>query len=151
MKTYRMFIKEGFRGTGLNPYSEARNSGLLVDAMNCSVTKRGLEGYIPDVKDLFSDDITLVDSVTHVAVTITKRWPFPQLFLTDVGLFIGAYEGLYYLNPRTPLMELYTYSTGSVTWPWSCAEINQRPMFTSGDVLVYYNDLSDAYVVKKYV
>ena len=51
----------------------------------------------------------------------------------------------------TPLMELYAYGTGAVTWPWFCAEINQRPMFTSGDVLVYYNDISDAYVVKKYV
>ncbi len=150
MKTYRSIFKEGFRETGLNPWAEARNSGLLVECVNASITKNGLVGYQPDVTSIFATGFAFVDSVTHVAVTITQRWPFPQLFLTDVGLHIGALEGLFFLDPSTPLQELYSYGTGAVTWPWSCAEINQRPCFTSGDVIVYYNDVSDAYVVKKY-
>ena len=150
MKTYRSVFKEGFRSIALNPREEARNSGLLTVCKNASVSKEGLVGYLPDVTDIFSAGFSFVDSVTHVAVTITKRWPFPQLFLTDVGIHIGALEGLYFLDPTTPLQELYAYGTGAVTWPWTCCEIAQKPAFTSGNVLVYFNDISNAYTVVTY-
>jgi hypothetical protein len=73
----------------------------------------------------------------------------PQLFLTDVGIFIGAAEGLYFIQQTTPTIVVFSYATGAVTWPWTCAEIMQKPAFTSGDVLVYFDDLSAAYVVVK--
>jgi hypothetical protein len=150
MKTYRSTFKEGFRNVCLSPRAEARNSGLLTVCKNACATKEGLVGYLPDVTDIFSAGFAFVDSVTHNSVTITKRWPFPQLFLTDVGIHIGALEGLYFLDPTTPLQELYSYGTGAVTWPWTCCEIAQKPAFTSGNVLVYFNDISNSYVVVTY-
>jgi hypothetical protein len=151
MKTYRSVFKEGFRTVGLNPRDEARNSGLLTSCKNAYPSKEGLVGYLPTITDIFSTGFDFVDSVTHAPVTITKRWPFPQLFLTDVGIHIGALEGLFFLDPTTPLQELYSYGTGAVTWPWTCCNIAQKPAFTSGNVLVYFNDISNAYTVVTYV
>ena len=79
-----------------------------------------------------------------IQIAITRRWPFPQVFLTDVGLFIGALEGLFWLADDDPLT-LYSFGTGAVTWPWSCAPIGAYPAFTCGDVLVYMDDVSNAY------
>jgi len=150
MKTYRSTVKEGFHSIGLNPRDEYRNSGLLYICKNAIPSKEGLVGYIPDFTDILGIGFSFVDSVTGAAITLTKQWPFPQLFLTDVGVHIGALEGLYYLSQSTPTMVLYAYGTGAVQWPWTCAAINQKPCFTSGNVLVYFNDVSNNYVVVTY-
>ena len=147
MKTYRTEFHTGFSSIGINPESvSARNSGLLVDCMNVCITKNGLLGYSPDIKSILDGDWAFVDSVTGAAVTITRRWPFPQVFLTDVGLFIGALEGLYWVSDYAPLT-LYSFGTGAVTWPWSCIAIGKVPAFTSGDAFVYFDDTANAYKV----
>jgi len=149
MKTYRTIIREGF-AKGIRPTNVVRrNSGLFTSCKNARVTKEGLEGYLPDTYSIVDGTYTFLDSVTGSAVTIAKRWPFPQLFLTDVGIFIGAAEGLYFIQQTTPTIVVFSYATGAVTWPWTCAAIMQKPAFTSGDVLVYFDDLSAAYVVVK--
>lgn len=135
---------------GLNPHPGGLNTPFLYIAQNVRLTKTGLEGYLPDIKNILDPDISFVDSVTGLAVTITNRWPFPQLFLTDVGIHIGALEGLFFVQQTTPTKVLYSYGTGAVTWPWSCANIDQVPAFTSGDVLVYFDHNTNAYVVKNY-
>lgn len=135
---------------GLNPHPGGLNTPFLYIAQNVRLTKTGLEGYLPDIKNILDPDISFVDSVTGLAVTITNRWPFPQLFLTDVGIHIGALEGLFFVQQTAPTKVLYSYGTGAVTWPWSCANIDQVPAFTSGDVLVYFDHNTNAYVVKNY-
>lgn len=150
MKTYRTTFHAGFSSVGLNPESvSGRNTGLLSDCMNVRLTKTGLEGYSPLIKSILDDDCDFVDSVTGIAITISRRWPFPQLFLTDVGLFIGALEGLYWLSDDDPLT-LYSFSTGAVTWPWSCAAIGKYPAFSCGDVFVYMDNIANAYKVVTY-
>ena len=150
MKTYRSVINEGFKATGLSPDQIARNSGLLIECINAKPGVYGLEGYLPDIYDMAAT-ISSIDSAHRTALgnlgfVPERDWPFPQIFLTDVGVHVGAKEGLFYVTSTT----VYSYSTGAVTWPWFCAEINQKPCFVSGDVIVYYNDISEAYVVKKY-
>jgi hypothetical protein len=146
MKTYRTELHAGFIA-GLNPEkTPARNTGLLADCMNMVLTKNGLMGYSPVIKSILDPDVSFVDSVTGASITVTRRWPFPQVFLTDVGIFIGALEGLYWLSDDSPLT-LFDFATGHVTWPWSCAPIGKYPAFTCGDVLVYMDDISNTYKV----
>jgi hypothetical protein len=145
-----MAIKEGLSAVGIRTTDVPdRNSNLLISCKNARVTKAGLEGYMPDVNSIVDGTYSFIDSVSGAPITITNRWPFPQLFLTDVGMHIGALEGLFFVDHyhSTPtLIVLFSYGTGAVTWPWSCAEIMQRPAFTSGDVLIYYDDQAEAYV-----
>ncbi len=150
MKSYRTILDKVLTEGGLNPHPGGLNTPFLYIAQNVRLTKTGLEGYLPDIKNILDPDISFVDSVTGLAVTITNRWPFPQLFLTDVGIHIGALEGLFFVQQTTPTKVLYSYGTGAVTWPWSCANIDQVPAFTSGDVLVYFDHNTNAYVVKNY-
>ena len=150
MKAYRMTFDKIFTEGGLNPTPGGANTPYLYVCKNAVLTPTGLEGYIPDIKNILDADIAFIDSVTSLAVTITNRWPFPQLFLTDVGIHIGALEGLYFVQQTTPTKVLYSYGTGAVTWPWSCADIDQKPAFTNGDVIVYFDHNTNAYVVKNY-
>lgn len=150
MKSYRTILDKVLTEGGLNPHPGGLNTPFLYIAQNVRLTKTGLEGYLPDIKNILDPDISFVDSVTGLAVTITNRWPFPQLFLTDVGIHIGALEGLFFVQQTAPTKVLYSYGTGAVTWPWSCANIDQVPAFTSGDVLVYFDHNTNAYVVKNY-
>jgi hypothetical protein len=149
MRTTRITISKPFMEGGLNPYPGSLNNNFLNICKNASISKAsGMSGYIPELKSILDEDVSFIDSVSGDPITITNRWPFPQLFLTDVGLHIGALEGLYFLDHyhSTPTkFVLYSYATGAVTWPWSCAEIDQRPAFTSGDVLVYYDAISETY------
>jgi hypothetical protein len=146
MKTYRSNISTGFKKVGIRPILETRNSELFVSCINGRVMKEGLEGYLPEITSLIEDAYPMVDDVTGSTITFEKRWPFPQLFITSVGVFIGGLEGLFYWNNDSP-MTLHNFGTGSVVWPWTCADINQVPMFSSGNALVYFNDLTNAYVV----
>ena len=150
MRSTRIPIDKIFTEGGLNPYPGGTNTPFLYICKNATLSKTGLDGYIPKIKNILDPDIVFVDSVSHIGVTITNRWPFPQLFLTDVGIHVGALEGLFWFDPTTPLNELYSYATGAVTWPWTCADINIVPAFTSGDVIVYFDHITNAYVVKKY-
>jgi len=146
MKGYKTTLKAGFTA-GLRPEGvTSRNSGLFTICRNMRVTKAGSEGYVPNIQDILSPAFPFVDSVTAEPIVITRSWPFPQLFLTDVGLFIGAKEGLYWISDPWTTSELYSFGTGAVTWPWICIPINIYPAFTSGSVFVYYDVDAAAYV-----
>jgi len=145
MRTTRTTISKPFTEGGLNPYPGNMNTNLLYMCLNGSISKAGMDGYLPEFKSILDADISFVDSVTGLPIVLTNRWPFPQVFITDVGIHIGALEGLYFLQQSTPTKVLYSYDTGAVTWPWTCAEIDQRPAFTSGNVLVYFDSLSQTY------
>lgn len=148
MRTTRFTISKPFTEGGLNPYPGTINSEFFSICKNVSIGKSGMDGYMPDLKSIMDDDVDFIDSVTSNAITITKRWPFPQLFLSDVGIHIGALEGLYFVDhyhTSPTKIVLYSYGTGAVTWPWSCAYIDQKPAFTNGDVLVYYDTISETY------
>lgn len=149
MRGYQTLISKGFSKTGLrNNNRTVRNSDLLLTACNVRVTKEGLEGYTPTIADILTNVFKDKDGKD---ITITYRWPFPQVFFTDVGIFIGALEGLYQVTDfETGYTVLTDLSTGAVTWPWTCAEINMLPAFTSGDVFYYYDDLSESYLVVTY-
>ena len=84
-----------------------------------------------------------------IQIALTKRWPFPQLFIADTGIYIGALEGLDLLTDDNPLT-LFSFTAGAVTWPWSMAAISGYPAFTSGNVLVYYDNTALAYQVVTY-
>lgn len=144
MKSYRASasagLKVGLRSDGFTQ----PNSGRLLVAQSCRVMKAGLQGYSPNLKNIFDADISFIDSVTGGAVTITFDWPFPQLFQTKAGLFIGAKEGLYRVESDG---DLYSFGTGSVQYPWTCADIGLYPMFSSSDKLVYRDPITEAYVV----
>lgn len=151
MRTTRFPITKNFIEGGLNPYPGAGNTHFFHICKNASISKEAaMDGYLPDFKNILDPDIVFLDSVTGLSVSITKRWPFPQLFLTDVGMHIGALEGLFYIQQTTPTVVIYSYGTGAVTWPWSCADINQRPAFTSGNVLVYFDPIANAYTKVTY-
>ena len=152
MRTTRTTINKGLSELGIRPYDiPTRNSGLLIDCRQARVTKAGLEGYIPDVNDVQMTGRKFYDSVTDAEITITKRWPFPQVFLTDAGLYLGALSGLYKITDpavtRYDDIVLLDYSTGVTVWPWVCIPINGYPAFTSGTKLLYYDSNASAYVV----
>jgi hypothetical protein len=139
VRGYRTVISAGFE-KGLRPEAVTkRNSGLFIEVKGARISQKVLEGYRPDVNN-FSDEI--------YKMPFSHRWPFPQLFLTDVGLFIGALEGLYWISDHsTDPMGVYDFLTGSVVWPWSCAPIDGYPAFSSGSCLVYYDANAAAYQV----
>lgn len=153
MKSIRTPISKGFEPKGgLRPTdSTLRNSGLFIECRQAIITKSGLEGYTPDINDIQLTGRKFYDSVTTNEITITKRWPFPQVFLTDVGVFIGALGGLYKVTDpdptRYPDIVLQSYATGATVWPWVCIPINGYPAFTSGTRFVYYDSVALAYVV----
>lgn len=152
MKTYRIKISKGFNEIGIRPDDiPTRNSGLLVEARQVRVTRAGMEGYTPDVNDILLTGRRFYDSITGNQVTISRRWPFPQVFLTDVGVFVGALEGLYkVIDPspdQYPNVVLQSYSTGATVWPWICIPIPGYPAFTSGTKFVYYDSNASAYIV----
>jgi hypothetical protein len=139
MKGYRNTFKAGFeKGLRVEDVSN-RNSGLLIESMGARVMGKIYEGYSPNLLNLMSDEL---------ALSFAKSWPFPQVFLTDVGIFIGAKEGLYWVSdPTTNPITLYSFATGAVQYPWFCAPIPGYPAFTSGSVLVYYDANASAYQV----
>jgi hypothetical protein len=148
MKGFRTTIKAGFTKQALvNEYLPAKNTGLFVECKNVRGKPTGLEGYIPEVTDLLSGMFPLYDLVSHSLITLVRRWPFPQLFITDVGLFIGAKEGLYFISQMTTPIYLYSFGTGPVVWPWFCIPIPKYPAFCSGSVFVYYDPNAAAYVL----
>ncbi len=152
MKSIRSVINKGYSEIGIRPTdTPTRNGQLFEEARQVRLTKAGLEGYIPDVNDILDPSRSFYDSVTDAAITITRRWPFPQVFLTDAGLYVGALEGLYkVVDPypdRYPDIILYDFSSGATVWPWVCIPIPGYPAFTSGTRLVYYDSNALSYLV----
>jgi hypothetical protein len=138
MRSFSITLKDGFKSGLRSVDSISRNTGILIDGINCSASKTGIEGYSPAV-EIMPD---IYDSV-GVKIDFSVSWPFPQLFQTDTGLYIGNQVGLYqiaydstYGYVGTLLTSGYT---GGVNWPWSIANCPGFPMFTSGDLLVYYD------------
>lgn len=151
MKTFRTNVENGFK-KGLSPEENpVRNSGLFIDCRNVRAGKVGLEGYLPAINDIMDASRSFKDSATGAAISITRRWPFPQVFLTDVGIFIGAKEGLFLV--ADPVVKAYpdilltSYGTTSTTWPWVCIPILGYPAFTSGNRFVYYDAANTTYTV----
>lgn len=153
MKAFRTVISKGFeKGGGLRPAEiPTRNNGLLVDCRNAKVLPTGLEGYVPDINDILDPARKFYDSVTDAEITITRKWPFPQVFVTDAGVFVGAKEGMYKVTDpfvsRAPDIVLYDYSTGDTVWPWVCIPIPGYPAFTSGTRFLYYDSNALSYLV----
>lgn len=145
MRSYSITLKDGFKGGLRAVQSISRNTGVLIDGMNCAATKTGIEGYSPDIENMPN----IYDS-TGALIDFSVKWPFPQLFQTDTGLYIGNQVGLYqiaydvtYGYVGTLLTDGYT---GGITWPWTFANCPGFPMFTSGDILVYYDNDTSAWV-----
>ncbi len=137
MKGYRTQIRAGFE-MGLRGESVTkRNTGLLLSALGSKIRNKTLLGYTPEM-------VNLLDSA--VGSNLIPQWPFPQLFLTDAGLYIGHYDGLYEVTAiAAGSLTLSTLYSGTITYPWSCAKIPVYPAFASGNVFVYYESASAAY------
>lgn len=145
MRSFSITIKDGLKSGLRTSSSISRNTGVLVDGMNCTVTKTGVEGYSPDVAhmpSIYDSGGTLIDFSVH--------WPFPQLFQTDTGLYIGNQNGLYQIAYDAVYGYVGTLLTSGYTsgikWPWTIANCPGFPMFTSGDLLVYYDPDTSAWV-----
>lgn len=122
---------------GLRPdYLGERNSHLLTKAVNVRGKKTGLEGYTPPIIKFPHLHVGGVDYDTSVG------WPFPQLFLTDSGLYLCDATGIYLLSvsggqwSATLLSTVYTHG---VLWPYTLANCPLFPVFASGDLLMYYD------------
>ena len=152
MKTFRTVIDKGLKA-GIRPKDfTIRDSGLFIDCRQARVTPAGLEGYIPDVNDILDPARKFYSSVDGVTeITISRKWPFPQVFLTDVGVFIGALEGLYLVTDPNPTeypdILLTSYGVTDTVWPWVCIPILGYPAFTSGSRFVYYDAANLTYTV----
>ena len=132
MKGFRNTIKAGL-SAGLRPGIEARNSGMLVECYNGRPNKEGLEGYTPDLNAL--------PDAAHVitGVDMTLDWPFPQIFHTDTGIFVGNRAGLYELTVSGQAFTSSAIWTGTVVWPWTLANCPGMPVFACAEVLIYYD------------
>jgi hypothetical protein len=151
MRAIRSTLSKGFTG-GIKPYDESlRNGELFDECKNVVAGKEGLKGYVSYINDILDPSRKFYDSVTTNEITLTRRWPFPQVFLTDAGVFIGALEGMYRVTipspTRYPNIVLFSYGTGATVWPWVCIPILGYPAFTSGTRFLYYDENSTAYVV----
>jgi len=116
-----------------------RNSAQSTICRNTRGHKGGIEGYTPNVKAF--PPIYAVGGVTLLDTTID--WPFPQIFHTDSGLYMGNKTGLYVLEYTggkwigTAITS--TVYTHGITWPWTLANSPLFPVFASGDCFVYYD------------
>lgn len=138
MRGFTTNLKDPFK-SGLRPtFYTARNTGVLIDALNCIATKTALVGYTPDLENM--PDIYTSGGVK---IDLSISWPFPQVFQTDTGLYIGNQVGLYQIAYDATYgfvgTNLTDGFTGTINWPWTCANCPGFPLFSSGDILVYYD------------
>lgn len=139
MKGFRTEFKAGFTKGLRDESTRPRNSGLLTECLNARVMAGGgLEGYIPS--------INAFPAIT--GVTSTFDWPFPQLFHSDDAMYVGNAVSLYQLSVAggvwagTNLAAAFTHG---ITWPWTFAKFPLFPVFTCGDLLVYYDYAATAW------
>jgi hypothetical protein len=120
-----------------------KNTSASVKCMNVKVYKGALAGYTPSIAD-FPD--VYLDSAK---MDLSKDWPFPQLFYTDTGLYLGTREGMHSLalvgNTWTAT-RISSGFAGELIWPWTLADCPMFPVFASGNCLVYYDGIDSAWV-----
>lgn len=133
--------------SGLRPDEVGfRNTGALTQAVNARVINKALEYYIPDIMKF---PTVTVDSSP---VSISMDWPYPQVFQTDTGIFIGTRNHLYKLDwsggtwSWTDLLAAYTGH--DVDWPWTIADFPMNQAFASANVLVYYDRNDSAWITR---
>jgi hypothetical protein len=116
-----------------------RNSAHATLCRNVRAHKDGLEGYALNISAFppiyATGGVTLLDTAVD--------WPFPQLFQTDSGLYMGNKTGIYKLAYTGgkwigTALSSAIYTEG-ITWPWTIANGPLFPVFASGDCLVYYD------------
>lgn len=124
----------------------ARNQYSATQCWNAKSGKEGsgFQGYIPDVVP-FPD---IVYGAGYLDLTID--WPFPQIFRSDSGIYIGKRDGLYLISPDGTggwVASLVSSSfLRNVSWPWTFANTPMFPIFASGDLLVYYDYASSSWI-----
>jgi hypothetical protein len=120
-----------------------RNQQFATLCRNASVRKNGIDGYLPDLAHL--PTIALGGGT----LDLTVDWPFPQIFNTDTGIYIGTKTGLYAITHTAGVWSAAlitsTYSHG-IQWPWTLANCPMFPVFASGDLLVYYDYDATAWI-----
>jgi hypothetical protein len=116
-----------------------RNGSFATVCTNARGHKGGLEGYAPDIwpfPAIYTPGGVLIDTAIN--------WPFPQIFQTDSGLYLGNAVGLYHVewsiaNDRWEGTTLTSGYSSVITYPWTLADNPLFPVFASGDCLVYYD------------
>lgn len=144
MKGYPFNIKDAFKSGLRNTNYISRNTGALIDGINCIATKNSLVGYTPDIESM-----PPIYTSGGVLIDFSVSWPFPQIFQTDTGLYIGNQTGLYQISSDPTYGYVGTLLTsgftGTISWPWTIANCPGFPIFSSGDILVYYDPDTSAW------
>lgn len=133
MKGYSTRIKVG---PLRNEKVGSLNSASSVYSMNLRAKENALEGYSTFVRDFPAI------YYSGVLLDVTIDWPFPQVFHTDTGIYIGTREGLYkitYVADQWVASSMLASYAGSIYWPWTLADTPMFPVFASGDCFVYYD------------
>lgn len=120
---------------GLRPFeSSPKNSGFSLDCRGAREQKWGLEGYSPAIMTI----PRIVYGAGYLDMSVD--WPFPQVWQTDTGIYIGKRDGLYKAVGTTGTWTATRISGAlDIDWPWTIANCPMFPVFSSGDCLVYYD------------
>ncbi len=138
MKSFQTEIKlHGLRPDGFT----VKNSGFCINCRGVRTQKEGLEGYITD----FSTLPQIVYGAGFLDMAID--WPFPQIWQTDTGIWIGKRDGLYLAVGITGTWTATKIAAAVTDWPWTLANCPMFPVFASGDFLVYYDYDVDEWIV----
>jgi hypothetical protein len=137
VKSFPTDIKvHGIRVEASNP----KNKGFSLTCKNMRAHKWGLEGYIPNYNSL--------PKIVYGggSLDLSYDWPFPQVFHTDTGLWIGKRDGLYKATVVLGVWTATKIASTSCTWPWTVANSPLFPVFANGEYLVYYDYGSTAWI-----
>lgn len=128
---------------GLRPEDKGnRNGPLALNCVNGKVYKGAIAGMLPDIT-MFPDIY-----LSGAKMDLIVDWPFPQLFQTDSGLYLGTRSGMYLLLLVAGTWTATCISagfTGQLEWPWTLANAPLYPVFASGDCLVYFDPDADSW------
>ncbi len=128
---------------GLRPEGRSRNTDFLSESACARPGQYRLQGYSPEISNF--PPVT----VSGVALNLVQPWPFPQVFQTDSGIYLGTTSGVYQIltmgTATWTAAKLGTWS-GTVSWPWTIANCPMFPVFCSGDLMVYYDYDSRAWI-----
>lgn len=130
MKSFPTEIKlHGLRSDGVTQ----KNSGFCIDCRDTRAQKWGLEGYTPDLSSL----PRFVYGGGYLDMSID--WPFPQVWQTDSGIYIGKRDGIYKVALSAGVWTATKIASCTTNWPWTLANCPLYPVFASGDCFVYYD------------
>lgn len=119
---------------GLRPdKANKKNSGFALSCLNFRAKSEGLEGYEVDINNL--PHITYGSGYLNMSID----WPFPQVFQTDSGIYVGKRDGLYKVSLAGGTLVATQICSRHVSWPWTLANCPMFPVFASGDCFVYYD------------